>query len=108
MILQVPEHSHVPMSIPHYRPAPNSLIIFEPAVTTGCAEKKGLVPGESGRRRRAGEPKLPSDPQAAQGSSTQLQFKARLIHSLLNLRVSPIHCHLQPYSRIITKEQKPD
>lgn len=52
MILQVPEHSHVPMSIPHYRPAPNSLIIFEPAVTTGCAEKKGLVPGESGRRRR--------------------------------------------------------
>lgn len=105
VILVIHECSHVPASIPHYQAAPNGLIISEPAVTTGCAEKKGLVPGESRRRRRAREPKPPSEPRTARGSSKQLQFKARLIHLPLNLRVSP---YTVTYAGIITEKQKPD
>lgn len=50
-----------------HQPAPNSLIILEPAVTTGCAEKKGLVPGreQAGRGSSRGE-KLQPDPKMAQ------------------------------------------
>ena len=75
---------------------------LEPAVTAGCAEKKGLVP----RREQAGEGG--KGPTNARGSSRQLGFKAQLIHSQPHFRVSPTRCHLQPFSGIITKGQKPD
>lgn len=99
---------NVPMSIPHHQPAPNSLITLEPAVTAGCAEKKGLVPGESRREeeRRGAEASI--RPTNHMREFQRLQFRAQLIHLLLNFRVSLTRCHLQAYSRIITKEQKSD
>lgn len=37
-------------SVSHPQPTPNSPIRLEPAATTECAEKKGLVPGRKGAR----------------------------------------------------------
>lgn len=50
-----------------HQPAPNSLIILEPAVTIGCAGKKGLVPGreQAGGGSGRGQKLLP-DPKMAQ------------------------------------------
>lgn len=59
-------HEQLPSSHCH-QPAPNSLIMLEPAVTIGCAEKKRLEPGreQAGGGSGRGE-KLPPDPKMAQ------------------------------------------
>lgn len=41
-------------------------------------------------------------------SSEQLQFRAQLIHLLLNFKVLPTSCYFLPSIGIVTKEQKPD
>lgn len=76
----------------------------EPAAATGRAEKKGLVLGESGQEEEGRGAEAAIRPSR---STREFQFKAQLIH-LLNFRVSPTCCHSQPYSGIITKEQKQD
>lgn len=52
-------------SVSHPQPTPNSPIRLEPAATTECAEKKGLVPGVGGK-----EPELLSDPQMCREHQT--------------------------------------
>lgn len=58
-------HEQLPSSLCH-QPTPNSLIILEPAVTIGCAEKKGPAREKAGRRRQWRGEQLPPDPKMAQ------------------------------------------
>jgi hypothetical protein len=92
-------------SLPHA--SSNSLISLEPAVTTECAEKKRPVPGreqaEGGNGRGAGASTRPRNGRREFLTAT---VQRTVIHLLLNFKVSPTRCHFQPYSRIITKEQK--
>lgn len=92
-----PQDSGTGLSFHHHQQqAPNSLVIHEPAVSTGCAEKAGPVPVPEERQE-----------EGAEGAPSSHSTK----HGQLSCgggSVPPSVCCVQPCHGVTTNEQKPD